>query len=299
VVIGVLGSPALVSEASDLAADHASPVTATTLAGFPNWDVFDSGVDADLIWGVILKLMLMVVATGLLAGVAGRASRRAGFLAGWASLVVAAGIAGAGYYAYLYAVVFDGRNSQPGSYVDHLVSSANSGAAFGLWTGWIVGAAVAATAQLPAPAAARAPVATGPIARSPGGAPITPPAPWWAADMSPASPFAVSGGASVFGVPEAHTGHDPTLVGEPVAAVNGTAPAMPATHVDDADLSATLATPLAVRRHAPDADDTRVDDTAVHADDTSGPDYTPAEPAEADGKPSATDPAAGQPTTAT
>ncbi|MGH9111928.1 MAG: hypothetical protein ACRDZN_06475, partial [Acidimicrobiales bacterium] len=176
VAVGVLGSPALVDEAADLAARHGSPVTAATLTGFPNWDVFDD-MPGDVVWGIILKLTVMVLVVGLLTALAGRASRPAAFLAGWGSLIVAAAIAGAAHYAYQYVTVLDGQNTLPLSYFDNLMSSTNTGASFGLWTGWFVGAAVVLVARLPA----TSPAATGPIARAPGRPlPTEPPAPWWA-----------------------------------------------------------------------------------------------------------------------
>jgi hypothetical protein len=106
-------------------------------------------------------------------------------------------------------------------------------------------------------------VATGPIARSPGRAPITPPAPWWAADTSPSSPVAY-GAASIFpqvpqeGAPKAG------------AAASGTR--------GDLDLNSTLATPLA--RTGDDADGTRpIPEVDTTPSDAAGPDTTVVGPA--------------------
>ena len=250
VLVGVLGSPALVGAAQDLAERHRVPLTAATFTDIPNWDVFDSGTTAEVVWGVVLKLAVLFVVVGLLTAVAGRASHGAAFLAGWGSLVVAAGMAGAVDYAYRDAVVGSARNPFGVSYFDNLLGATNVGAGFGLWTGWLVGATVAVAASVRTRAVVAPGVATGPIARSPGRAPITPPAPWWAADASPSSPVAYNA-ASVF--PQV------TQESPPMVDAGGTR--------GDLDLNSTLATPLA--HVGDDVDGTRpipaVDETAPHA----------------------------------
>jgi len=240
-LVGVLGSPALVDAGQDLAERHRSPLTAGTLIRFPSWDVFDRNTPTDVVWGVVLKLAVLLIVVGLLAGLAGRASRRSAFLGGWASLIVAAGIAGAVHHVYSDAALGAGQNPFQVSYFDNLLSAANTGAGFGLWTGWLVGVAVAATARLPARSALIPGVDTGPIARSPGVPPITPPAPWWAADASPLSPVRYNA-ASVFP-------HEVEPSGTPGAPVEGNGTK------GDTDLHSTLATPLA--RWHEDVDATR------------------------------------------
>src|ERR671918_1379130 len=83
-VVGVLGSPALVDPGQDLAERHRSPLTAETLTGLPNWDVFDRGTPTDVVWGIVLKLGVFLVVVALLAGLAGRGPRRSALLRGWA-----------------------------------------------------------------------------------------------------------------------------------------------------------------------------------------------------------------------
>lgn len=230
VFVGVLGSPAVVHQAQDLADRHRMPVAASTLTGIPNWDVFESGTAADVVWGVVLKLAVLFVVVALLTALAGRASHGAAFLAGWGSLVVAAGLAGAVDFAYRDAVLGTAQNPFGASYFDNLVGAANLGAGFGLWTGWTVGAAVAVAASVRTRPALRPGVATGPIARSPGRAPITPPAPWWAADASPLSPVAYNA-SSVF----------PGVIQEDPPAGDVTRRGA----AGDLELNPTLATPLA------------------------------------------------------
>lgn len=240
VLVGVLGSPALVDAAQDLAERHRIPLTAATFTDIPNWDVFDSDTTAEVVWGVVLKLAVLFVVIGLLTALSGRASHGAAFLAGWGSLVVAAGMAGAVDYAYRHAVVGSTQNPFGVSYLDNLLGATNLGAAFGLWTGWMVGAVVAVAASLRTRAVPAPRVATGPIARSPGRAPITPPAPWWAADASPSSPLAYDA-ASVFPqVPQ----EGPPMAAAGAGGARG-----------DLDLNPTLATPLA--RVGDDVDRTR------------------------------------------
>jgi hypothetical protein len=240
VLVGVFGSPATVHAAQDLAERHRIPLTASTFTDIPNWDVFESGTTADVVWGVVLKLAVLFVVVALLTALAGRASHGAAFLAGWGSLVVAAALAGAVDFAYRDAVLGTAQNPFDVSYFDNLMGATNLGAGFGLWTGWTVGAAVVVAASVRTRAVLRPGVATGPIARSPGRAPITPPAPWWAADASPSSPVAYSA-ASVF--PEV-TQERPPLAD---AGTRGT--------LGDVDLNSTLATPLA--RVGDDAEGTR------------------------------------------
>ena len=223
----------------DVAERHRIPLAASTLTDIPNWDVFESGTTADVVWGVVLKLAVLFVAVALLTALAGRASHGAAFLAGWGSLVVAAGLAGAVDFAYRDAVLGAVQNPFDTSYFDNLVAATNLGAGFGLWTGWTVGAVVAVAASVRTRPVLRPGVATGPIARSPGRAPITPPAPWWAADASPLSPVAYNA-PSVF--PEV-TQEGPSAA---EAAAHGIA--------GDVDLNSTLATPLA---RVSDTDGTR------------------------------------------
>jgi hypothetical protein len=170
------------------------------------------------VWGVVVKLAVLLTAVAVLTALVGRGSRRSAFLAGWASLVVAGALAGAVDFAYRDAVLGPLPNPFDTSYFDGLVAAANNGAAFGLWTGWLVGAAVAVTVRVPLRAALPAGVATGPIARSPGGGlltpPVTPPAPWWAADASPLSPVQYNPG-SVF--PAAAAGDPSSTLATPLA----------------------------------------------------------------------------------
>ncbi len=114
-------------------------------------------------------------------------------LAGWAALLVAAAVANVAAFVYTAAVVFDG--DVPGRYMDNLVVAANTGAAFALWTGWLVGLAVALATP-----------AYRPTAETEGWAPIPPPRisdpppPWWAPTTAagPEGETIVRPGPSVF-----------------------------------------------------------------------------------------------------
>jgi hypothetical protein len=192
-LIAALGNPPVV----DLATEDEASALGSTLVRFPNWDVFD--LPSEAVVQTALRLGVTVVAVGLLCALVGRtASRGASFLAGWAALVVAAALGGAVNYVYLVAVVLDGRTFGTG-YLDGLVIEVNSAAAFGLWTGWVVGALLAITA--PAPARAPAPAA------APWGAPAPapaarnysePPPPWWAPTRVDDRGTVVEPGPSVF-----------------------------------------------------------------------------------------------------
>jgi hypothetical protein len=174
VLIGALGSPAV----ADIARDADSEVFAGTVTAFADWEV-DAGTSGDVVAGIALRLGLGLVLATVLCAVAGRSrSRAAAFLGGWGALVVAAGLAAAASHAYTVAVPLDGR-SGPGTYLDGLTAAVDSGAAFALWTGWLVGAAVALTTR-PARATARARAATRGGVAEPTRRATEPPPPWWA-----------------------------------------------------------------------------------------------------------------------
>lgn len=136
VVLAALGSPAAVEAARD-----EGSLLATSVTGFATWDVADA--PGDVVGLVVLRLAVTVVVAGLLAGLAGRSrSRPAAWLGGWAAVVVAAAVGAVAGYVYQVAIVLDGQTFAA-TWADGLVGSANTGAAFGLWTGWLVGVLVA------------------------------------------------------------------------------------------------------------------------------------------------------------
>jgi hypothetical protein len=189
VLVAALGNPAV----QDAGRDADNPVLVRTFTGFPGWDV--DGATADVVWGIVIRLGVFVVVAGLLCAPAGRSRARApAVLAGWAAVVVAAGSGAAAAYVWVDAVVLDGVGL-PGTYVDRLVSAVNAGAAFGLWTGWLVGLAVAlATRTAPAEAIDDLEPWAPP---APAGRISDPPLPWWAPPAAPAAP-AVASGSSLF-----------------------------------------------------------------------------------------------------
>lgn len=202
-LMAALGNPPVV----DAARDADNPVFAETVTGFASWDIAE-GTPGDIIAGIVIRLVVAVVVAGLLCAVAGRSrSRGAAFLGGWGALVVAAGIGGAASYAYLMAVPLDGQTGQQ-SYLDGLVTAVDDGSAFGLWTGWLVGTAVALVARpAPAPAPLPAPTAgagagTATVARGVGAVRTRvseePPPPWWAPTNAGPADRGVRPGPSVF-----------------------------------------------------------------------------------------------------
>jgi hypothetical protein len=198
-VVALLGSPA----AADVASDADSRALAGTLTAFPAWDVADRS--GEVVGQVALRLGVLVVVTGLLCAVAGRSrSRPAAGLAGWAALAVAAGLAGAAAHAYEVAVVLEG-GIDAAAYVDGVARAVNGGGAFGVWTGWLVGLAVALVtrpARLPAASPAGAPPppgrATTPADASPAPRIADPPPPWWAPTQAGRGDAAVRPGPSAF-----------------------------------------------------------------------------------------------------
>src|SRR5918997_1957384 len=196
VLVAALGSPAVV----EAGRDAEIRTLGLTLTAFPDWDV--SGQPGEVVGGVAVRLGVVLVVVTLLCALAGRSrSRGAAFLAAWGALVVATAVAGAVAYAYEAGVVLDRRMSGP-SFVDRIVGAANDAAAFGLWTGWLVGVAVAVAtrpARATAGAPEHAPQATAiPTSSAPSRRIAEPPPPWWAPTRSGESGGALRPGPSVF-----------------------------------------------------------------------------------------------------
>jgi hypothetical protein len=165
-----LGSPA----AQDAAAEDGASVLVRTVTGVPSWDVpADAG--GDIVGGIVLRLAVLVGVTMALCAVAGRARRRGpALLAAWGGLGVAAALAATAAYVYSVTVVLPGGFGDLRQ--DAIVAAANDGAAFGLWTGWLVGLAVAVVTR-PERTDPFEELATEPAPR---GRITDPPAPWWA-----------------------------------------------------------------------------------------------------------------------
>jgi hypothetical protein len=213
-VVGAAATTALFAALGNQAVVDAAPdsnirALGQTLTGFADWDT--AGESAEVVGGTAVRIGATVVIAGLLCALVGRTHRGAAFLGGWGAAAVAAGAAGALFHVYDVALINDGE-ALGGTYLDALTEQVNRGAAFGLWTGWLVGAAVAVaarTAHVPAAAghptgpvvptavasgsaAGAGPWPAGPAGGAPGAAPSPapaaaagpqlsdPPAPWWA-----------------------------------------------------------------------------------------------------------------------
>jgi hypothetical protein len=178
VVVAALGNPAAVDAARD--ADQQQLVA--TVVGYANWDVADA--PGDVVGLVALRLGVLIVLAGLLCALVGRSrSRGAAFLGAWGAVGVAAAVGAAASYIYQVPVVLNGSAPAP-TYGDGLVQGVNAGAAFALWTGWIVGLVVALFTRPQALVLApEEPFARTAVVRSaqPGAPHIAePPPPWWA-----------------------------------------------------------------------------------------------------------------------
>ena len=123
---------------------------------------------------------------------------------------VAAALAGAAAYTYEVPVVLDGV-APADTYVDGMVAAVNAGAAFGLWTGWLIGAVVALATRR-APVVAGRPARRGvPPWRPPTSAASSePPPPWWAPTY-----------AADAGLRPGPTAFPPSGLGKPVVAGAG------------------------------------------------------------------------------
>jgi hypothetical protein len=170
-LVAALGNPA----AQDAAAEDGASTLLRTVTGVPSWEV-PGGAEGDVVGGVVLRLAVLAVLAVGLSAVAGRARARGpAFLAGWGGFVVAGAAAAATAYTWTVAVVLPG-GALGDVEQDGLVAAADAGAGFGLWTGWLVGLAVAVATR---------PERSDPFdelaARTPRRDRITgPPEPWWA-----------------------------------------------------------------------------------------------------------------------
>jgi hypothetical protein len=266
-LVAALGNPA----AQDAAAEDGASTLLRTVTGVPSWEV-PGGAGGDIVAGVVLRLAVLGVLAMGLSAVAGRARARGpAFLAGWGGFVVAGAAAAAAAYTWTVAVVLPGGTlGDIGQ--DGLVAAADAGAGFGLWTGWLVGLAVA-VATRPERSDTFDELAAG----SPGRGRVTgPPEPWWAptATVDEAGHTAMRPGPTVFppgGMPPVAAGTDetapvPTRADEtaPVAArADETAPVP--TRADEtapvptrADETAPVATPSGQPPTDPDPDATGV-----------------------------------------
>ena len=191
-IVAATGSSAAVEAGRE--AD--SGTVGQTLTAFADWDV--GGLPGDAVAVVVVRLAVaLVLVTGLCA-VAGRArSRGAAFLAGWGALVLATAIAGAAAYVYEVERLLDGATFEA-TLADRIATAANDAAAFGLWTGWLVGLAVA-LATRPAVAADGAHDTDARTATSPATRRFAePPPPWWAPTPAGAGDGGMRPGPSVF-----------------------------------------------------------------------------------------------------
>ena len=221
VVVGALGNPAVVDEARD----SDQQAIATTLTGFPNWDVADA--PGEVVGLVALRLGVLILLAGLLCGLVGRArSRAAAWLGAWGAVTVAAAAAGAAAYVYQVPMIFDGTAPTP-TYLDGLVQAVNGGAAFGLWTGWLAGVVVAvvtrpATTVVMTPDDPYARAVGAPVSGGPGSPQAAePPPPWWAPTY--AADSGVRPGPTAF-PPGGRAGPVAAGGGVPIAPIAGPAP---------------------------------------------------------------------------
>ncbi|TDC47993.1 hypothetical protein E1212_22645 [Jiangella ureilytica] len=132
VLVLVFGSPPY----GDWARDNASGTSALdwflTLLTWPSWD-FDADLPVRDIFAIMLRAILVVVFTAVfLAVLAGQTARNSAgqLLAGWAAYIFAGASAG------LLTAIIQSNPSTLGAF-----EAAASGAAYGLFTGWIVGLA--------------------------------------------------------------------------------------------------------------------------------------------------------------
>jgi hypothetical protein len=193
-LVGGFGSPAANEAAGDSGFD-VKPV-ATAVTAFPQWSTDAFGGDSDMVGPIVLKVVLLLACVFLCAGLAGRVGpSMASFLGGWGALMVSAALAAA-VFNVVSQLVIDKESSHV---LGHTLVAANGGALFGLYTGWLVGAAVAIAARnarieprwvppVPGPVSSDGQVAEYPRALPPGPPAVPDLSGWPAAPASAAGP---------------------------------------------------------------------------------------------------------------
>jgi hypothetical protein len=120
-----------------------------SLTEFPVWSAGTLGLDSDIYAAIAVKIVVLLALVFLVGRAAGRAGPSfAALLAGWGGTTLAAAVAGMAYVLVADMAVLDGQlaDSQGGAGAV-VVDGLNTGAIFGLYTGWVVGVAVVATAR--------------------------------------------------------------------------------------------------------------------------------------------------------
>jgi hypothetical protein len=146
-LVGGLGSKPALDAAAD--AERKVAPLLDALTRFPAWDVSAQGFESKMYGPVGLKMVVLAALVFLLARGAGKVgASSAAFLAGWGSLMLASAAAGVAYVVSADMVVLDGRLADEGGGAGAVViEGLNSGVIFGLYTGWLVGLVVVATAR--------------------------------------------------------------------------------------------------------------------------------------------------------
>ena len=168
VLVGILGTGAATERAAQ--ADNGVRPLVESLTRFPSWSSDTLVGNGDLNLAIGAKLAALLVAVFVLAYVAGRSeSGAAAFLGGWGAMVLTCALAGA-----LFHLVAD-LTADEGA-VSPVVEEVNAGAAFALYTGWLVAAAVAVTHRVRAVPATDVPNPNANLGRvTPPGGTSTPP----------------------------------------------------------------------------------------------------------------------------
>jgi hypothetical protein len=136
-LVAVLGSERVADRTAQV--DHSLRPLFRSLTGLPMWS--GDRIAGGLEWALAAKLATLLVGVALLAWLASSSagSRMTAFLAGWAASVVSSAMAGLTYAAVGNLVHAESDTGLVGT-----VTEVNRGAVFGLYTGWLVGLAIAA-----------------------------------------------------------------------------------------------------------------------------------------------------------
>lgn len=177
-LVAVFGSEPLINGAEE--ADRSLRPLLRALTGLPAWAVVGDGVGVPG-WALAAKLATLLVAVVVLTRIVATAgSRTAAFLAGWAAVVLSSALA-AVMSVQVSALLLAGP-TEPANGIPATVQATNTGATFGLYTGWLVGLTLAATiVPVRRPAVRKSPTRkTSPRPRATGPTPTpTPPPTTW------------------------------------------------------------------------------------------------------------------------
>lgn len=140
-LVAVFGSELVTKGAGDV--DRSIRPLLQAVTGLPAWAVGGDGLAVPG-WALAAKLVTLLVAVAILTRIVGSAgSRTSAFVAGWGAVVLSGALAAVA--SLQLSALLLGGPAEPANGVPATVRAIDTGATFGLYTGWLVGLVVAVT----------------------------------------------------------------------------------------------------------------------------------------------------------